>query len=72
MEDKYGDTKRRFDRLRKEKGDVDVKLLESEELVGHQRSIINEMSGSYRKAKAFCREKQEKLCDYQRRLRRAN
>ena len=55
MEDKYGDAKRRFDRLRKEKGDADVKLKESEDLVGHQRSIINEMSGSYRKAKTLCR-----------------
>ena len=72
MEDKYGDAKRRFDRLRKEKGDADVKLKESEDLVGHQRSIISEISGSYRKAKALCRKKQEKLRDYRGRVERAN
>ena len=72
MERKYGDAKGKCERLQRDKEKVEEKLRESRALVDTQRTIISETSGAYQKAKAACREKYAKVCDYRERIKKAN
>ena len=72
MEKRYGDAKRRFDRLRKDKDKVDEDLRRSLDSQEEQKKIIRDASYSYGRAKSSCRKNHDKLCDYRGRIARAN
>ena len=72
MEKRYEGAKNKYDRALKEKEKAEDRVRESRAIVDSQRLIISEMSSAYKKAKAVCREKQIKLCDYRGRLKKAN
>ena len=72
MEKRYGDAKAKCEKLQKDKEKVEEKLRESRALVDTQRTIISETSGAYQKAKAACRVRHAKVCDYRERIKRAN
>ena len=72
MEKRYGDAKRRFDRLRKDKYKVDGDLRKSIDSQEEQKKLLRDASDSYRRAKSNCKKKHDKLCDYRGRIARAN
>ena len=72
MERKYGDAKGRWEKLLMDKERTEAKLRDALALVDTQRAFIGETSAAYKKAKAICREKHAKVCDYRERIKRAN